>query len=136
MALAERSVAERVAEALLHAASGVHGPAERTTVASLCRRAGISRNTLYRFYPEALQAIRRMRGRTQVNAPQLATIRQLRTELAHAHTLTRHLAALVDHYVLAYRETQEQLLQRERELAELRRSRASLPTGLRRTELT
>jgi hypothetical protein len=38
--------------------------------------------------------------------------------------------------VLAYREAQEQLLQRERELADLRRSRASLPTGLRRTELT
>jgi hypothetical protein len=69
-----------------------------------------------------------------ISAP-LATIRQLRTELAQAHTLTDQLVALVDHYVLAYRETQEQLLQRERELAELRRSRGSLPTGLRRARL-
>jgi AcrR family transcriptional regulator len=135
VAPAERSVAERLAEALAHAASGIHGP-KRLTVASLCRHAGISRNTLYRFYPDALQAIRRMQARTRMNAPQLATIRQLRAELAHAHALTHHLAGLVDHYVLAYRETQEQLLQRERELAELRRSRGSLPTGLRRTELT
>jgi hypothetical protein len=71
-----------------------------------------------------------------MNASQLATIRQLRAELAYAHTLTRHLAALVDHYALAYRETQERLLQRERELVELRRSRGSLPTGLRRMRLT
>lgn len=71
-----------------------------------------------------------------MNAAPLATIRQLRAELAHAYRLTRQLAALVDHYVLAYRETQELLTQRDRELAELRRSRASLPTGLRRTGLT
>ncbi len=129
-------MAERIAQALAHAASRIHGPRERLTVASLCRHAGISRNTLYRFYPDALQAIRRMQARTRMNAPQLATIRQLRAELAHAHALTCHLATLVDHYLLAYRETQEQLLERERELAELRRSRASLPTGLRRTELT
>ena len=123
-----RSVAHRVAAALADAAPG-------TTVAALCRDAGISRNTLYRFYPEAVRAIRRLRGRPSMKTSGMTTIHQLRTQLAQAHRLSRQLVALVDHYVLVYREAQEQLQQRERELSELRRSRGSLPTGLRRARL-
>ena len=44
-----------------------------------------------------------------MNLAPLITIRRLRVELAQAHTLTSQLVALVDHYALAYRETQEQL---------------------------
>jgi hypothetical protein len=46
------------------------------------------------------------------------------------------LSALVDHYALAYGEAQELILRRHRELAELRRSRGSSPTPLRRSGVT
>ena len=132
---AERSVAERIQEALAYAGSDTGGiSAERPSVAALCRRAGISRNTLYRFYPEALHAIRRLRHRAEVNTAHVATIRRLRADLAGASTLSRHLATLVDHYAAAYQEARELLDQRDRELAELRRSRGSLPTVLRRKD--
>ena len=108
----------------------------RATVAAVCRQAGISRNALYRFYPEAIQRIRRLRQTQRANATDAATIRDLRAELARAHTLTRHLTALVDHYAAAHREAQELLARRDRELAELRRSRRSSPTVLRRWDVT
>lgn len=130
MPIAERSVAARIAEALASVDS-----AERVTVAAVCRQAGISRNALYRFHPEALQSIRHLQQTHRANATDGAMIRDLRAELAQAHSLTRHLTALVDHYAAACREAQELLARRDRELAELRRSRRSSPTALRRLEL-
>lgn len=137
MSGADRPVAERIEEALAHASSdaGSSSP-ERASVAAVCRRAGISRNTLYRYYPEALEAIRRLRQRPDANLTDQPTIERLRADLSRATTLSRHLATLVDHYAAAYREARELLDQRDRDLAELRRSRGSLPTVLRRNELT
>jgi AcrR family transcriptional regulator len=130
---AKGAVAARLQAALEQAAA--HGgarPAELTTVTALCRRAGISRNTLYRYYPEALEAIRQLRHRPGSNATDQPTIERLRAELSSANTLARQLVALLDHYVAAYQETRDLLAQRDRELAEERRSRGSMPAALRR----
>ena len=57
---------------------------------------------------------------------------QLRQEnVALRHKLAK-LAALVDHYYCAYRETQQLLARRERELAELRQRLDTRPVPLRR----
>jgi AcrR family transcriptional regulator len=130
---AEGTVAARIQAALEHAvAEDATGTAEQVTVAGLCRRVGISRNTLYRYYPEALQAIRQLRDRPDSNVTDQPTIERLRTELSSANTLARQLVALLDHYVAAYQETRDLLAQRDRELAEERRSRGSMPIKLRR----
>ena len=129
--MAERSVAARIEEALASI-----GSAERANVAAVCRQAGVSRTALYRFYPEVIQRIRQLRHTHRPTATDATTIRDLRAELTQAHTLTRHLTALVDHYAAACREAHELLARRDRELAELRRSRRSSPTALRRLELT
>lgn len=136
-AVPEGSVAERIAAALARASErfATH-PSERPTIAALSRSAGVSRNTLYRFYPEALATIRQWRARSPESATEHARIRHLRAELTRASTLVQHLSALLDHYARAYQEAQDLLSRRERELAELRRSRGSLPTALRRAGLT
>jgi AcrR family transcriptional regulator len=125
---AKGAVAARIQAALEEvSAQGGAGAAAQTTVAALCRRAGISRNTLYRYYPEALEAIRALRHRPAIAADQ-STIERLRTELSSANTLASHLVALLDHYLAAYRETRDLLTQRERELAEERRARTNVST--------
>ncbi len=130
---AEGTVAARI-QAALEQAAAKHATAtgEQVTVAALCRRAGISRNTLYRYYPEALQAIRQLHHRPDANATEQPTVESVRAELSSANTLARQLVALLDHYLAAYQETRDLLAQRDRELAEVRRSRGSTPTALRR----
>jgi hypothetical protein len=127
---AERSLAERIEQALASLAP------ERASVAALSRRLGISRNALYRFYPEAVRSIRRLREQARSSDAQAPTIKRLRAELARSNTLAHQLTALLDHYARAYQEAQELIARRDRELAELRRSRGSSPTPLRRTALT
>jgi AcrR family transcriptional regulator len=130
---AKGSVAARIQAALEQAAAGGGASTpEQTTVAALCRCAGISRNTLYRYYPEALEAIHQLRHRPDSNTTDQPSIERLRTELTSANTLVRHLVALLDHYVAAYQETRDLLAQRDRELAEERRSRGSMPAALHR----
>ena len=131
-----RSVAERLNEALaVLARAGSEGKApDRVTVAALCRCADVSRNTLYRYHPDVLEALRRQHRQQPSVAPDGlgATIRNLRSELTSLHSQLRQLAALVDHYYAAYREAQVLLERRERELAQLRRSAQSSPIALRR----
>lgn len=132
---AEGRVAARIQAALEQAAAkNATGAAEQMTVAALCRRVGISRNTLYRYYPEALEKIRQLRRRPDSNVIEQPKIERLRTELSSANTLVRQLVALLDHYVAAYQEARDLLIQRDRELAEERRSRGSTPTALRRRQ--
>ena len=57
---------------------------------------------------------------------------QLRQENMQLRQKLAKLAALVDHYYCAYRETQHLLARRERELAELRYSLDTKPVPLRR----
>lgn len=92
------------------------------TVTELCRRAGVSRNALYRYHPDVLQDLRKL----QCRALRAARSREASTdERMQNALLSRHissLVALVDHYYLAYREASALLARRERELAEVRRS--------------
>jgi AcrR family transcriptional regulator len=130
-----RSVAERLDEALAVFGTSAPGgaPHERATVAALCRRAGVSRNTLYRYHPEVLAEVRRLhRQQLHASAAKPSTVsRDLRHELRFLQAQLTKLAALIDHYYAAYREAQVLLERRDREFAELRRSIKS-PIQLRR----
>jgi AcrR family transcriptional regulator len=126
-----RSIGERLTEALA-VLSHSPGPYDRATVAELCRRAGVSRNTLYRYHPNVLEALRRLQ-KQQGAVPEEAgaDCRALRLELKSLQGQVAKLAALVDHFYGAYRECQVLLERRDREIAELRRSIKS-PIQLRR----
>ena len=105
---------------------------EGVTVAALCRLATVSRNSLYRYHPDVLQALRqhqqqrRSPDKSQINR----TTQHLQDENASLREQVAKLAALVDHYYAAYRESRTLLERRERELAELRRSLNSKPLVL------
>jgi AcrR family transcriptional regulator len=100
------------------------------TVTELCRRAGVSRNALYRYHPEVLHDLRKL----QCRALRAARSREASTdERTQTGLLNRHIAslvALVDHYYIAYREASALLARRERELAEVRRGLKMKPALL------
>jgi AcrR family transcriptional regulator len=129
-------VAERLHEALaaMSDSGSAAGLRNRTTVAELCRRAGVSRNTLYRYYPDVLEALRLLARQRQhtTSAAARAVRRDLRPELKSMRAQLSKLAALVDHYYAAYRETLALAERRDREVAELRRGLKSSPPQLRR----
>jgi hypothetical protein len=73
-------------------------------------------------------ALRQAARRARADANTL----QLRREGAQLREQLGKLAALVDHYYAAYRDTQGLLARRERELADLRRRLETSPVALRR----
>jgi AcrR family transcriptional regulator len=102
--------------------TSIRHPEATVTVTELCRLAGVSRNSLYRYHAPVLKALRDHErhgpGFAQAKARKSAVHRRaenigLRADIAK-------LAALVDHYYAAYRETTSLLERRDRELAELR----------------
>ena len=101
----------------------------RLTVTELCRRAGVSRNSLYRYHAPILAALRQNQRRPEhERAKALRAAEQHRRDNIDLHKRLAKLAGLVDHYFTAYRETAALLERRERELAELRGKLASRPT--------
>ena len=110
-----------------------NGAAQRATVTELCRLAGISRNTLYRYHASILKALRKLQCRrptaAQSKAVQSADRQRIETVALREHI--SKLAALVDHHYAAYRETAPLLERRDRELAELRRRLKLRPTLLK-----
>jgi len=110
------------------------GEPKKVTVAELCRRAGVSRNALYRFHPGVLKSLRQYQracdrtGESKVNGKN----QKLSSENASLRKQLTKLAALVDHYYLAHREVRGLLERRERELADLRRSLKTRPIALAR----
>jgi AcrR family transcriptional regulator len=122
-------VAERLEQALAilmqRTATGISPQAP--TIAALCRLAHVSRNSLYRYHPDILAALRRHRARRGISpragggSSTKEEVNQLRAQLAK-------IAALVDHFYTAYREARTLLERRERELAELRRTLALVPS--------
>ncbi len=115
--------ADRLRQALAAlTASTSHRP-ERLTVSALCELANVSRNSLYRYHPDVLRAVREHQRREVSDAS--VRLRQAvdtqQGELLALRQQTTKLAALVDHYYCAYREAQALLSRREQELAELRR---------------
>ena len=129
------STAERLRERLatLAASSSERGTAP-LTVASLCRATGISRNSLYRYHPqilEALHALRRQQRATREPGDG-AEVQRLRVELAQLRALIPKLAALIDHYFAASTELRTLLERRDREIAELRRRFDTRPAKISR----
>ena len=129
-----RSIADRLKEALAlltrrDTSSDQHEP---LTVAALCRLAGVSRNSFYRYHPGVLHAVREHQRQCRSAGEDKAdfTAKHLRGENAALREQVAKLAALVDHYYAAYRETRVLLERRDRELAELRRSLNSKPLVL------
>ena len=131
---AGRSAADRLKEALAVLAQGDTGSdrPEAVTVAALCRLAAVSRNSLYRYHPGVLQAVREHQRQCRSAGEDKAdfTAKRLRGENAVLREQITKLAALVDHYYAAYRETRALLERRDRELAELRQSLNAKPLVL------
>jgi hypothetical protein len=85
------------------------------TVTTLCRLARVSRNTLYRFYPEIGVAVRLLRRRrTRGSRSRATVVRALRSKIGALRAQVTRLAALVDHYHAAAEELRLQLERRER----------------------
>jgi AcrR family transcriptional regulator len=122
---AKSSAADRLGQALTlltQRKSNLDEP-QQATVAELCRLAGVSRNSLYRYHSETLKALRKFQCRrpTRQDFSATRTVELLRTENASLHKKIAKLAGLVDHYYSAYREVIALLERRDRELAAVRR---------------
>jgi len=128
------SPADRLKQALATLTAGPSDRPERVTVSAVCQLANISRNSLYRYHPDVLRAVREHQGR-EVSRASLRlrqAVQAQQAELIALRDQTTKLAALVDHYYGAYREAQALLTRREQELAELRRRLDSKPARLGR----
>jgi len=129
----DRVASERLEQALaiLKQRTATGAMPQAPTIAALCRLAQVSRNSVYRYHPDILAALRKHRARRGVftdtrtcgGLPAQEEVRQLRGRLAK-------IAALVDHFYAAYREARTLLERRERELADLRRTLERRPSAL------
>jgi hypothetical protein len=116
-----RSAKIRLTNALSTLTSASQLSLHRPSVSRLCRLACVSRNTLYRYYPDVAEAVRRLRRHRGARRPgQESTVRALRSELATLRVQVAKLAALADHYHAAAAEARALLARRDRELATLR----------------
>ncbi len=126
--------ADRLRQALARLASVATTRKERVTLTALCEAANVSRNSVYRYHPQVLRALREHQRQVERSAsrrsPEALFAQQAELERLRKHTTK--LAALVDHYYAAYREAAALLTRRERELAELRRQMDSRPARLGR----
>jgi hypothetical protein len=129
------NTAERLREALAAlAVSSAEQGAAPLTVAALCRASGISRNSLYRYHPQILEALHALRHqqRAKREPGDSTEVQRLRAELAQLRVQIPKLAALIDHYYAATTELRTLLERRDRELAELRRRLDSRPAQISR----
>lgn len=130
-----RTAEARLSKALatLTEPNGDNSAAQNATVTELCRLAGVSRNTLYRYHTAILKALRKYQcrrpGAAESKARKSDEQRRIENVSLREHIST--LAALVDHHYAAYREASTLLERRDRELAELRRRLKLRPTLLK-----
>ena len=117
--------------ALLKRGDGADAARQGATISELCRLAGVSRNAIYRYHPTILTALRRLQGRSADPPGQWAHSAYAADHARLKDQLSK-LAALVDHYYAAYRETRALLDRRDRQLAELRRKLNTAPVVIRR----
>lgn len=102
------------------------------TATSLCELAGISRNALYRYHRDVVQALHDVQWRHRADPGSAKrAARQLHQENVALREQVTKLAALVDHYYAAWQEGRILLARRERELAELRRNIKPQVTSIR-----
>jgi len=106
--------------------------ATAATVTELCRLADVSRNSLYRYHAPILRALRehQRHGPNALHLKARKASERRRAEIVALREQAAKLAALIDHYYAAYRESAALLARRERELAELRGKLATRPTLL------
>lgn len=111
---------ETLATMVRQQGSGASPPA--LTATTLCELAGISRNALYRYHPDVVQALHaaQQKHRPRLDGDRRAA-RQLRQDNAALREQLAKMAALVDHYFAAWQETRLLLQRRDLELADLRR---------------
>jgi AcrR family transcriptional regulator len=128
------SPADRLRQALASLTARASDRPERVTVSALCQLANVSRNSLYRYHPDVLHAVREHQGQgvSGVSVRLRQAVQAQQAELIALRHQTTKLAALVDHYYAAYREAQALLGRREQEVAELRRRLDSKPARLGR----
>lgn len=125
--------AERLKDALAALITTASVNDSPVTVAALCRLADVSRNSLYRYHPEVLQALREhQQQRRSRPARACSTGHPQQAELVALRLQVPKLVALVDHYYAAYCETRDILGRRDQELAELRRRLDAKPVRLTR----
>jgi len=108
------------------------GEIQTPTVTALCELAKVSRNTFYRYHRDLLYDLaklqrRQISSRRSTNGNDMS----LRGENATLHDQLAKLAALVDHYYVAWKETRSLLDRRERELSELHRTASNKVVGLK-----
>ena len=102
------------------------------TATALCDRAGISRNALYRYHPDVVQALHAAQQKHLRRPDDAGRAARLRRDNAALREQLTKLAALVDHYFAAWQETRLQLVRRDRELAEVRRAHKPQVVSLQR----
>ena len=92
------------------------------TATTLCELAGVSRNALYRYHRDVVQALHaaQQKHRPRPDGDRRAAQR-LRQDNAVLREQIAKMAALVDHYFAAWQEARLLLQRRDRELAESRR---------------
>ena len=104
------------------------------TATALCRRAGISRNTLYRYHRSVLHELHKLQHKHARNTtPTQQAFAALRDENTAQRTQLCQLATLVDHYFVAWSESQTLLKRREAELASLRKKSKLILKAYRET---
>ena len=134
-----RSAADRLWHALatlLESNKSLGRAAQVFTAAHLCDLASVSRNSLYRYHGDAVKVIKALRKyrrhRESGGEPNIDNNRDwLHKENASLRKNIEKLAALVDHFYMAYQETSALCQRRERELAEARRTLDLRPIPLR-----
>ena len=132
--IAAKPVQQRLAQALATLTDPSVPSPPRPTIATLCRLAGVSRNTLYRYYPDIAERVRRVRRRYgDGRIARVSEIKRLRAEVAELRGQLSKLVTLADHYFAAAEEQRALVAHRDRELAALQRE--SSPTPLRRAAL-
>lgn len=101
------------------------------TISTLCRLAGVSRNTLYRYYPDIAERVRRLRrARGNGRSARESVVNSLRSEIAALRGQLAKLATLADHHFAAAEEQRALVARRDRELAVLKAG--SRPVSIRR----
>jgi len=126
---------ERLKSALATMTETVLRQPVRLTVSELCRLAGVSRNTLYRYHAPILAALRHSQHPKSARTRTRRAAQRRRQENVRLHARVAQLAALVDHYFSAYCEATALLERRDRELAELRSKLPSKLTIVPRAQL-
>jgi AcrR family transcriptional regulator len=111
-------VKHRIAEALSTLMVSPGRSQHRPTVSTLCRLAGVSRNTLYRYYPDVAEKVRRFRRqRVGGQAARERMVKALRLEIVALRDQLAKVATLADHYYAAAEEQRALVARRDRELA-------------------